>query len=347
MARISPENPTVRSVACLAGSLAALPFSAEYDAFVREPTGVIERQTGHPVYRTDVSAPIDGGDSWQLGLFLAHMLKRDGLLAEGDEPADLDLLVTGRLDRDLNVGAVDHIEEKLTRAGAAGAARGLFVLPETGVVPEPSGGWSILPVKHPEQALAACLGSETTERLYGSLRQAHLGRRRPAWTPIRVAVVAGISAAMLLVMSLYFSVVRLPETIRQPDDDDAGSMMKVEIVPREKRGCGVPVTVPPHVQVFAGAACAAIVTVHRNGEFRISASLSGGFLSYVDAARYRRELHRVAAGGDRLELRIDFPYWVRRPVHLNVDVRQLAMDGRPVQSAGRNIELRPGTSLDP
>lgn len=123
-------------------------------------------------------------------------------------------------------------------------------------------------------------------------------------------------------------------------------MMQVEIVPREERGCVAPVALPPKTDIFKGPACAGIVTVRRNGEFRIRASVSGEFLTYVDAERYRRELHRIAAGGDQLVLRIDFPYWVRRPVRLDVEVTQLAMDGQPVQSARRRIELRPGDRLD-
>ncbi|MEP6149304.1 MAG: hypothetical protein ABJ201_17940, partial [Nisaea sp.] len=69
---IARENPAVRSVICVGGAFTALPVSPAYDAFVREPTGVVERMTGHPVYRTDVAAPIEAGESWQLGMFLAH-----------------------------------------------------------------------------------------------------------------------------------------------------------------------------------------------------------------------------------------------------------------------------------
>jgi len=344
--RISQENPTVRSVVCLSGSLAALPFSTDYDAFVREPTGIVERQTGYPVYRTDLSAPVDGGDSWQLGLFLAHLLKCEDLLAEGDEAAGLDLLVTGGLDRDLNVKAVGHVAEKLERAGTAGAERRLFVLPASGDIPDNRGGWCIVPVGHPEQALTACLGPEASQRLYGSLRQAPARAGQGALPWRHVAALAGIAAAGLLAVVVSTSIIRQQDAAPEPERAGAGSMMQLEIVPRNERGCGDPVAIPPGAEVFTGAACAGIVTVRRDGEFLIRASVSGDFLSYVDADRYRRELHRAASGGDRLVLRIDFPYWVRRPVRLNVDVMQLALDGQPLQVAGRSIELRSGGAFD-
>ncbi|HJP53297.1 MAG TPA: hypothetical protein QF556_01070, partial [Rhodospirillales bacterium] len=72
--RIAEEDPKVRSVVCLDGTSEALPISAAYDAFVRKPTGVIEKNFGHSVYRLDVSERISDGKSWQLGFFAAHAL---------------------------------------------------------------------------------------------------------------------------------------------------------------------------------------------------------------------------------------------------------------------------------
>ena len=80
--RLSEEDPDVRSVVCLQGKALALPISPDYDAFVRRPVGVIEARFGHACYRLDVSAPISGGLSWQLGVFAAHALKAAGRLAE-------------------------------------------------------------------------------------------------------------------------------------------------------------------------------------------------------------------------------------------------------------------------
>ena len=45
--RITPEDSDVRSVICHDGKAIALPVSADYDSFVRRPTGVIEACFGH------------------------------------------------------------------------------------------------------------------------------------------------------------------------------------------------------------------------------------------------------------------------------------------------------------
>lgn len=115
--RITEEDPSVRSVICLGGTSKALPISKDYDAFVREPTGVVQRAVGHSAFRLDVDKPIDDGDSWQLAVFLAHLLKGAGRLAERDEPAARVLWATGTVDRDLGVGPVDKVKQKLDLSG--------------------------------------------------------------------------------------------------------------------------------------------------------------------------------------------------------------------------------------
>lgn len=118
--RITQEDPDVRSVVCVNGTAKALPISRDYDAFVKEPTGVVQRSFGHGAYRMDVSAPISAGNSWQLGAFIAHAFHAEDRLAGPDDKVDNAIWLTGELDRDLNVRAVDHIKDKLT------ASRALF-----------------------------------------------------------------------------------------------------------------------------------------------------------------------------------------------------------------------------
>ncbi len=72
--RITDEPPGIRSVVCLDGKAVALPISADYDSFVRRPTGVVERLFGHSAFRMDVGARITDGLSWQLGALVAHSL---------------------------------------------------------------------------------------------------------------------------------------------------------------------------------------------------------------------------------------------------------------------------------
>ena len=112
------EDPDISSVVCLNGTTQALPITPGYDAFVRKPTGVIERLTGHRVYRLDVSRPITNGESWQLGVYLAHALHREGRLAQKGEAANGVLFVTGAVNaRGLAVEQVGHMAEKLNHTG--------------------------------------------------------------------------------------------------------------------------------------------------------------------------------------------------------------------------------------
>lgn len=120
--RLAQEDPSVGSVVCLDGSTEALPISRAYDAFVRAPTGVVERMVGHPVFRVDVSRRIDEGRSWQLGLLLAHRLAATGRLAQGD-PAPTTIWATGEVSHAMSVLSVDHVERKIRRSADLLAAR--------------------------------------------------------------------------------------------------------------------------------------------------------------------------------------------------------------------------------
>ena len=136
--RIVEEDPDVQSVVCVDGTSRALPISPSYHAFVRKPTGVIEREFGGRAFRTDVSGPSDDGLSWQLGLFLAHALKRVGRLAERGGEADAIVWATGEMDIDLNVKAVEHVGEKLRASSDLFAAAAADGKPVFVFVPSPS-----------------------------------------------------------------------------------------------------------------------------------------------------------------------------------------------------------------
>ena len=113
--RITEEDPDVNSVICLAGKAVALPVSAAYDAFVRNPTGVIQRNFSHPAFRLDVSDKIDEGYSWQLGVYAAHALKRVHRLAGPSDAAGSVLIATGEVDRDLMLHPVDGVADKIEK----------------------------------------------------------------------------------------------------------------------------------------------------------------------------------------------------------------------------------------
>ena len=114
--RLAKEDTDVRSVVCLDNTPQALPISADYDAFIRKPTGVVQTLFGHSVYRMDVSAPIDGGRSWQLGAILAHALCHAGSLAVNGEEVSAVAWLTGQVDNSLAIRPVENVRTKLERS---------------------------------------------------------------------------------------------------------------------------------------------------------------------------------------------------------------------------------------
>jgi hypothetical protein len=106
-----------RCVACVGGTTETADIASAYHAFVVRPTGVIEGRFGHSCYRLDVSARIDAGSSWQLGVLAAHALLAAGRLAQENDAADGILWLTGSVRPvDLTVGAVSHVPEKLANS---------------------------------------------------------------------------------------------------------------------------------------------------------------------------------------------------------------------------------------
>src|SRR3984957_7069830 len=103
-----------RCVACIGGTTETADIASAYHAFVVRPTGIIEGRFGHSCYRLDVSARIDAGSSWQLGVLAAHALLAAGRLAQENDIADAILWATGSVRPvDLTVGGVSHVPEKL------------------------------------------------------------------------------------------------------------------------------------------------------------------------------------------------------------------------------------------
>lgn len=116
--RLTPEDPDVRSVVCLAGKAVSLPISKAYDAFVRNPTGVVERAFGHSAFRLDVAEPVGDGLSWQLPVFVAHALLDSGRLSMSGKTGRDVVWLTGEVDRDLQVLPVAHCLAKLDHSRA-------------------------------------------------------------------------------------------------------------------------------------------------------------------------------------------------------------------------------------
>lgn len=107
------EKSLERSVACIDRSTTTADIDRAYDAFVRNPTGFVQRIWGHDCFRADLSSNIHDGLSWQLGLLMAHALHEAGRLAEADAPHDTVHWLTGDVRHGgLVVGPVTHIDEK-------------------------------------------------------------------------------------------------------------------------------------------------------------------------------------------------------------------------------------------
>lgn len=162
------EDSDIACAVCLNGSIKALPITRDYNAFVRKPTGVIEKMTGHKSYRIDVSHPITNGESWQLGIYLAHALALKNELALEGENADCVWLVTGAVSaRDELVQSVSHIQQKLTLAkdmllGYGKEPKVTYILPASNHAQlENDFGINIMPV------------TTAHEALHGKLRNRH------------------------------------------------------------------------------------------------------------------------------------------------------------------------------
>ena len=114
---LSEEDPSVHSVVCLDDTEQDLPISPAYHRFVRDPTGVIERHFGKPTWRMDVTHRIDAGNSWKLGIFVAHALHAAGRLAPANDDSAAILWLTGDVTRSLSVRPVGEVSRKLQASG--------------------------------------------------------------------------------------------------------------------------------------------------------------------------------------------------------------------------------------
>ena len=118
MLSITREASEIRSVICIDGSFEALPVSGSYDQFVRRPTGVIEKLLGEGSYRTDLDGPVTQGDSWQLGILLAHMLEKSGgLLDSSCAPHGNGVIwASGEVSPAMDIRPVDHMRQKFSES---------------------------------------------------------------------------------------------------------------------------------------------------------------------------------------------------------------------------------------
>lgn len=213
--RITAEDSDVRSVVCLAGKAISLPISADYDAFVRRPTGIIEDCFGHSAYRADISHPIASGLSWQLGLFAAHaLMDRKTFAAPGENAAQV-LWVTGEVRRDLEVESVADVDLKIRQSSdlfhdlLARNIKLLIAVPAgnhaeakaalTSLLGTGAGAFQLVPVEHVSDLLnAAGIKHRRQSRSWRVRRPASFTARRPSYRTALYGVSAVLSLAVLV-----------------------------------------------------------------------------------------------------------------------------------------------------
>ena len=126
------------SAVCLNGTTTRLPITGAYTYFVRDH---VRGLSGHDAYRLDLDRRIDGGSSWTLGVWIAHLLLSEGRLAMRGDDAETAIFATGEVafatdaGRRAEIRPVDHVGEKAMRLAermreeAAAGRRVLFVVP--------------------------------------------------------------------------------------------------------------------------------------------------------------------------------------------------------------------------
>lgn len=119
--RLAPEEGLAEaelSAVCLDGTPTRLPITGAYTYFVRDH---VRNLSGGAAYRLDLDRRIDGGGSWMLGAWTAHLLLSEDSLAMGDDPADTTVFATGEVavaadaQRRAEVRAVGHLGDKVAR----------------------------------------------------------------------------------------------------------------------------------------------------------------------------------------------------------------------------------------
>jgi WD40 repeat protein len=94
-----------------------LPIHQRYEEFVASGRGLIPQLFGRNGFRLDLSQSIDDGPSWQLGIFIAHVLHAAERLAHNGVAASTVVWATGEVrPLDLSVGGISYLGKKLDKS---------------------------------------------------------------------------------------------------------------------------------------------------------------------------------------------------------------------------------------
>lgn len=108
------NDPDIHSLISVNGTATVANISANYHHFVKKGSGLIHQDFSCCSYRINISKGIDQGNSWQLGIYLAHSLAHQNLLATGNvQENDQIIIATGEVNTtSRQVQSIQHVQEK-------------------------------------------------------------------------------------------------------------------------------------------------------------------------------------------------------------------------------------------
>ena len=128
------HDAELRSVVTIQASSQLAGISRDYADFVEAPQGIVNSQFGGQAYRANLSADINQGTSWHLGIFIAHYLHANDLTTvnlqatttqslsnqiENETHSDLIIIASGEINTlTLGVSAIMHLDKKCALANA-------------------------------------------------------------------------------------------------------------------------------------------------------------------------------------------------------------------------------------
>lgn len=108
----------VSSTVVLSDSSKKSKLADDYHAFVQRNSGIVNTFFDDSQYRLTLSEEIDFGESWHVGIFIAHLLFSHSRLATGDvKEGDEIIIASGEIDISThNVVQINHLAQKCFRA---------------------------------------------------------------------------------------------------------------------------------------------------------------------------------------------------------------------------------------
>ena len=167
------------SAVCLNGTTTRLPITKAYTYFVRDHVRTL---SGRAAYRLDLDRRVDGGSSWMLGAWIAHLLLAEGRLAMSGGPTEMAVFATGEVAfsadgaRRAEIRSVDHVKDKVARlaevaATEVAAGRQVLLIVPTGNADEARAALGLLSSSVRSRiAFHAVSGSEEVRALLASGR---------------------------------------------------------------------------------------------------------------------------------------------------------------------------------